>query len=124
MNIYEMNKRSIGMVIFLTIITCGIYHIIWAARTTEELARFNNNYRTAGIQVLTYSLITCGIYMIFWWYRIGKMFVEAQTIAGITTPKDNSTVFVILHIFSLSMVNIYMLQSDLNDFWDYLGTVE
>lgn len=118
MNNYRMNQKSVPMVIILSLITCGIYFLIWMAQTTDTLAKYNKDFNTSGGVAVLLSIVTCGIYTIYWWYKIGEMFYTAQVNAGCSTIVDNKLLYLILSIFGLSIISTAILQSDLNKFWE------
>ena len=65
--------RSPILVAFLTIITCGIYGLIWIYQISEEIQQKEkeNESMSPGIELLL-ILVTCGIYTYFWYYKYAK----------------------------------------------------
>lgn len=115
---YESKKKSILMVILLTIITCGIYSLFWLYQTTQDLTEYSEDYRlTPGMSVLL-TIITCGLYQIYWWYRIADIFITAQEKTKFPRINDNKVLFVVLAIFGLDIINMAILQSDMNQVWE------
>ena len=117
---FEGNKRSLGMVVLLTILTCGIYYLVWVYQTTEMLAQFNQDQQTDGTMVVILHIVTCGLYGLYWWYKISQMFVTSQKLAGRQLFNDNAVLLIILSLFGCSIISMVILQSDLNNFWDAL----
>ena len=68
-----ITKRSIGVAILLSIVTCGIYGIYWMVVVTDDTNKAINdpNGTSGGIAVLL-SIVTCGIYGIYWLINKGK----------------------------------------------------
>ncbi len=65
-----MTRREVGIVVLLSIITCGIYGIYWTLINNSD-ARNNEGFKgPSGIVLLLLTIITCGIYMIYWRYKI------------------------------------------------------
>ena len=64
-----IQKRDIAIAIILSIVTCGIYGIIWFVQLTDEvkIAAEDNEFQSGGIAFLL-TLVTCGIYGIYWAY--------------------------------------------------------
>lgn len=124
---YITKQKSVAMVIFLSIITCGIYFLVWMAQTTNDLNEASrivsrkNPYvetiGTSGGMVVLFAIITCGVYSIFWWYKVGKVMQMLQIDLGERLVNDNSVIYLLLSIFQLSLVSMAILQSDLNNFW-------
>ena len=108
--------RSVFGLIFLSIITCGIYHLYWLYATTSELNDYIGDYDTSGGAVILYGLLTCGIYFIYWYYKVGKRILKAQKIAN-QEQSDDSVLYLILCLFGLSIVSSAIIQSNLNKIW-------
>ena len=115
---YQSKKKSILMVILLTIITCGIYSLFWLYQTTQDLTEYSEDYRlTPGMSVLL-TIMTCGLYQIYWWYRIADIFMSAQQRAKMPRLSDNKILFVVLSLFNFDFINMAILQGDMNQMWE------
>ena len=108
-----IQTRSVGMSIFLSIITCGLYGIYWFICLTNEINELSGEYSPTGGVAFLLSIITCGIYTFIWSYNMGKRMHAAQLRAGVHTS-DNSILYIILNIFGLVIVTYALLQSDIN----------
>lgn len=107
-------QRNIGMAIFLSIITCGIYGIYWFIVLTDEVnvASKTENGTTGGMAFL-FTLITCGIYGFFWAYQQGEKIDKAKTERGIASS-NSGVIYLVLSIFGLSIVAYALMQNELN----------
>lgn len=66
-----MKKRSIPLSVFLTVITFGIYGLVWFFKVSEETIRELNYESIDGAPLnLLYLLLTFGTYMFWWNYKI------------------------------------------------------
>ncbi|MEE0700289.1 MAG: DUF4234 domain-containing protein [Bacilli bacterium] len=110
-----VKERSIPVCILLTIVTCGIYGIIWFISLTDDARVVSGDERLSGGKALLFTIVTCGIYSIYWAYQMGKALNQAQVKAG-KTPNDNSVLYLILSIIGLSIVGYCLMQSELNNF--------
>lgn len=108
-----MNQRNVVTSILLTIITCGLYGIYWVYTLNNDAARMNNDPEDGGT-VLLLSLITCGIYYIFWQYKMGEKIEQAG-------GKNDGIVYLILSIFSLSIVSLALMQTEINNLQNRRG---
>lgn len=108
-----IKERSIVTCIILSIVTCGIYGIYWFITLTDDAARANDDPNFTGVKAFIFTLITCGIYSFYWNYKIGKEMFEANQKKGIAA-NDNSTLYLILSIFGLSIVTYCLVQNELN----------
>ena len=110
-----MKKRSIGMSIFLTIITLGIYGIYWFICMTDEVVALSKGkvYKTSGGVAFLLTLVTCGIYGIYWAYQIGKsMYIVEKEKTDYAS--DNSVLYLVLEIFGLGIIVYALVQNSLN----------
>ena len=68
-----IQKRSIGVSILLSIVTCGIYGYYWLACMANDTNRVSgHNGDTSGGMVVLLSIVTCNIYHIYWMYTAGS----------------------------------------------------
>lgn len=108
-----ISKRSVGLSIFLSLITCGIYEIYWFVKLTNETNQLSGDHKTSGGMAFLLTLITCGIYSLFWSYKMGKKMQIAQSKAGMPAS-DNSVLYLILNFFGLIIVSQAIIQSEIN----------
>lgn len=110
----NIKKRDIAVAVILSIVTCGIYALIWfiwiindlntAAQTPED--------KSAGMIILL-TIVTCGIYGYIWLYRAGEKVDRIRNMNG-EAPQSSSLLYLLLSIFGLSIVVYCLIQSELN----------
>ena len=110
------SKRSVGVSVILSIVTCSIYGWVWLYQLLNTMYRENNQPSNAGIDIVL-SIVTCGIYYIYLMYKMGKMESALQYKMGMP-PKDDSVLYVILTIFGLWIVAYAIIQSNINNMVD------
>lgn len=110
----NITKRDIAVCIILSIVTCGIYGIVWFIQLTDDVrnASEDTEFTSGGVAFLL-SLVTCGIYEIYWAYKMGEMMKKAEEKNNLEV-KDNAVVYLLLSIFGLSIIVYALIQSDLN----------
>ena len=114
-----MRQRSVGLCIFFSIITCGIYALYWFVCLTNEANEVTGQGTTTGGMAVLFNIITCGIYGIYWSYKMGEKLDAARVASG--APYGNlSVLYLILSIFGLQIVTYALAQSELNKF-TYIG---
>lgn len=107
-------EKNIVLNIILSIITCGIYGIVWFIQMTDEAKEYSEDVNMqSGAMAFLLTLVTCGIYGIYWAYQMGKMISAAQEKNNIPTT-DNSVLYLVLQLFGLSIVNYCLMQNELN----------
>jgi hypothetical protein len=109
--------RSPGMVILLSIITCGIYSLIWIYSASKEM---NNvlGYEATKPQYTFYGLL-CGIFTLILWSQVDDAPVEIDRRRGIISSKKFLT-WLLLTIFLGvgGFVMMYDVQSRLNALYE------
>ena len=108
-----MEKRNIAVNIILTIVTCGIYGLVWFVQMTDDAANASDDHSMSGGVALLLSIVTCSIYRIYWAYKMGKLLAQAGEDKGVNIA-DNSILYLILEIIGIDIVNCCLIQSDLN----------
>ena len=109
-------RREPGLVLILSLLTCGIYYLWWIAEVSKETQEFLNEPDTSPTMEVVLTLVTCGIYNIYWDYKMGKKIARMQGAVGMT-PTDNSVLYLVLDLLGVGVVNGLMEQGALNDVW-------
>ncbi len=106
--------RNIGMAIFLSIITCGIYGIYWFVMLTDETNQACGiTDGTSGGVAFLLSLITCGIYSWFWLYKQGEKLDNLAVSRGMSSG-FRGILYLVLGLCGLSIVSYALMQDSLN----------
>ena len=111
----HIQKRELVTCILLSIVTCGIYGIIWLVNMINDMnavCQDEKSSQSAGTVVLL-IIITCGIYGIIYFYQAGSRMAAAGKKYGVEIA-DNSTLYLVLSIVGLQIVTYCLIQSDLN----------
>lgn len=107
-------EKNIVLNIILSIITCGIYGLIWLVQLTDDARDYSGDTEMqSGVLALVLTIVTCGLYGFYWDYKMGKMIHDAQAKNNLPA-NDNSIMYIILQLVGLSIVNYCLMQSDLN----------
>ncbi len=95
-----MTRRNPLGVLFLSIITLGIYTIFWAVWTKNEM-------NAKGAQIPTAWLTIVPIANFYWWWRFSEG-VE------LVTDRGMSAIAAFLLVLFLSVIGLAIIQSSLN----------
>lgn len=110
------NDRNPGLVLLLSIITCGIYYFVYIYEVSKETGDFlRQSDMSPGTEVLL-TIITCGLWNLVWDYKIGKRIATMNAMVG-RPAGDNSVLYLILDIVGLGIINAVIQQNDLNNIW-------
>lgn len=113
-----IKKRDLVTAIILSIVTCGIYGIIWFVEITDDAkAASNDQTLPSGGTAFLLTLVTCGIYGFIWAYKMGKAINQARVNKGMVDD-DKSVLYLVLQIFGLGIVSTALMQNDLNEIAD------
>ena len=109
-----IENRNIVTTILLSLVTCGIYGIIWFIKLTDDSnTACGEPNQTSGGMAFLFTLLTCGLYSFYWAYKMGeKMFKAGQRYGK--PIENNSVLYLVLSLFGLGIVNYCLIQSDLN----------
>lgn len=110
-----VKEKNVAVCVILSIVTCGIYGLIWFIGLTDDASRVDDDPTLSGGKALLLTIITCGIYGIYWNYKMGKSIYDAGVKKNVTVS-DNSLLYLILSIIGLGIVNYCLMQNDLNKF--------
>ena len=107
-------KRDLAMTIILSIVTCGIYGLVWFFGMVEDLntAAPDPDDKTAGI-ILLLIIVTCGIYSWIWLYKTGDKVDRIRQMNG-ELPSNSGLIYLLCAIFGLSIVSYALIQTELN----------
>lgn len=95
-----MNKRSVAAVILLSIITLGIYCIVWFVKTKDEMVRQGADIPTAWLMIVPIASI--------WW-----MWKWSGGVEHVTRGKQSQAIAFIL-VFVLGLIGMAIVQVALN----------
>lgn len=111
-----IKERNIAVCIILSILTCGIYGIYWMITLTNEIKQITGNQKlqSGGMSFLL-ILVTCGIYSFIWAYQLGGAITEYKRNKGLPFDENNATLFLVLSIFGLTIVNYFFAQTFINE---------
>jgi hypothetical protein len=104
------------MVLILSLITCGLYGLIWLWQAeTEVKQELELTDTNPGLDVVL-TVLTLGIWFLVAVYRLSKHVAEAQRRVNLV-PNDLSLVTVIVSALGFWFVAITLLQVELNKVW-------
>lgn len=109
-----IKEKSIAVNLLLTILTCGIYGLVWFITITDDVAYASDDHKISGGVALLLTIVTCGIYSIYWSYIMGKKVSEAKEKAGLRGT-DNSVLYLVLCLLQLNIINYCLIQGELNE---------
>ncbi len=108
-----VKQRSIALCIILSLVTCGIYGIIWFISLTDDTNTVWGKPGTSGGMAFLLTLVTCGIYSLYWAYKQGEKLDEAKQAKGLAAG-SSGILYLLLSIFGLGIIAYALMQDSLN----------
>ncbi len=108
-----MQKRSVGLVILFSLLTCGIYVVYWYYVTAQDLNREETEQAPLMNFILAWLLgiVTCGIYLLIWEYNFYKKIDKL-------TGDENALVNFLLALFFTPIAGMGIAQNSINGYLD------
>lgn len=103
MMLSEIERRDPGIVLVLSVFTCGFYLLFWYYKIYDELETLAGDTptgRSYGFDLFL-TIITCSLYGIWVDYRISLTLQQAAHDRGMTRMQDTSTVAIVLDLASM-----------------------
>ena len=106
-------RRNVGSCIILTIMTGGIFGIIWLVKICKDLGRLHGDENPVGSEVLMYLLVP--FYSVYWGYEKGKqMFEDSQKRGGNLT--DRKYIYLFMNLMFMQLFTLGFIQTQLNTY--------
>ncbi len=109
----NIEKRNIGTCVILSIVTCGIYGIVWAVKMLKEAVQIKDETDDGLVEILL-GIFLCPV----GFFMAEKKFNEGCQAKGIP-HEDRSILYIVLGFIGLGIVDFIMMQSDLNKVADF-----
>ena len=107
---------SVGTSVILTIITCGIYGLVWQYKQMRVLNSWLNRKEYSFGKWLLLGIITCGIYGVYNEYKMARGIIEVQQQNKLLV-NDVATICLIMTLIGLGIVSMAIQQSEINKFY-------
>ena len=107
---------SVGTSVILTIITCGIYGLVWQYKQMKVLNSWLNRKEYSFGKWLLLGIITCGIYGVYNEYKMAREIIEVQQQNKLLV-NDVATICLIMTLIGLGIVSMAIQQSEINKFY-------
>jgi hypothetical protein len=111
------NTRSIGLSIVYTIITLGIYALVWVYKTQNEIKRYSGNGVGGVVGLVIYIVIS----PVTWFVIPSEVRYMYEDLDGGTSPVRGITGLWILLPLIGAFVWFFKVQGALNRYWESKG---
>jgi hypothetical protein len=104
--------RSGVQCLVLSIVTFGIYQLIWFIKTCDEMKTFLQRDEPSWLKIIGLSIVTCNIYGLYWMIaKCGALVHECQLRAGVQSPQNHGWLYIIPYY------NVVLMTEELNKAW-------
>lgn len=103
--------------IVFTLLTCGIYGLVWQYKQMQTLNAWQDEERYDFAMYLVFSILTCGIYAIFMEYKMANSINHIQRENDFIVNENLATICLLLSIFGLSIVSLAIQQTEINKWY-------
>lgn len=109
-----IKRRELAFAVILSIVTCGIYGIIWMILLNDEINMVAGDTKAmSGAVVFLLSLVTCGIYSYVWMYQMGVKLDNLELSQG-RPSQSRGFLYLVLALFGVGIVSFALMQDTLN----------
>lgn len=106
-------RRNVGSCVILTILTLGIFGIIWLTKICKDLNRLHGDENPVGAEVLLNLLVP--FYSVYWAYTKGKqMYEDSKKRGGNLT--DRKFIYLIMNLLLMQLFTLGFIQTQLNSY--------
>lgn len=106
---------NIAVGILLTLVTCGIYGLIWQYKQIRALNAFLGRAEFNFAMWLLLSIVTCGIFGMYYEYKMANGINEVKQAHGRVVDTNLGLICLLLTLFGLGIVSLAIQQSEIND---------
>ena len=104
-------RRNVSSCIMLTILTCGIFGIVWLVNICKDLRRLHGDENPVGGEVLLYLFVP--FYSVYWGYAKGKqMYEDSKKRGGNIT--DRKYIYLFMNLIFMQLFTLGFIQTQLN----------
>ena len=106
-------RRNVSSCVILTILTCGIFGIVWLTKICKDLGRLHGEENPVGSEVLLYLFVP--FYSVYWGYAKGKqMYEDSKKRGGNLT--DRKFVYLFMNLIFMQLFTLGFIQTQLNSY--------
>ena len=121
-----ITQRSLGKYILLTLVTCGIYSIVFWYKYAEDMNKVcegDGKNTTNYIIVLLLTGITCGIYPLVWYYGLGNRLQANASRYGLSFQENGTTILLWQYLGACIIVGPFIAANILMKNMNAIGDV-
>ncbi len=111
---YLLKSENIVANVLLSVVTLGIFYIIWLYRICKKIRIIEKRDTSCGVELICILLVP--FYVLYWYYTRAKRMSEFAEANYNIHIDSNEVVYLVLSLCGLGIVATILIQSDLNGF--------
>lgn len=111
---YLLKVDNIVANVILSVITLGIFYIIWLYRICKKIRIIEKRDTSCGVELICILIVP--FYVLYWYYTRAKIMSEAAEANYNVHVDSNEVVYLVLTLCGLGIVATILMQSELNGF--------
>ena len=112
-----MQPRNIVVYVLLSIVTCGIWGIVWYFQLGSDIAAIRGDGKPSPLKDFLLTLLTCGIWSLYVAYQWPTLLQEPLRARGKYVDPNLPVLSLVLGIFGFHIVGMVLMQQLVNDTW-------
>lgn len=106
-------RRNVSSCVILTILTLGIFGIVWLVKICKDLNKLHGDENPVGSEVLLYLFVP--FYSVYWGYQKGKqMYEDSKKRGGNIT--DRKVIYLFMNLLFMQLFTLGFIQTQLNNY--------
>lgn len=106
-----LNHKNIALCILLSVVTCGIYGLVWQYAIMKKIRLLNQDTSSVAGEFLCFVFVP--FYSFYWYYTRAAKLEQGARNYGVQV-NNNGVLYLLLAVFGVSLVNVCLIQNDLN----------
>ena len=110
-----MQPRNLVTNVILSIVTCGIYLIVWYFQLGADIQALRGDDKPNTLRDFLLTIVTCGIWGLFVAYQWPIWMAEALRTRGRHVDPNLPVLSLVLTLFGMNIVALVLMQQAIND---------
>jgi hypothetical protein len=110
-----LQQRSIPLYVILTLVTCGIWGIVWFFQLGGDIQSLRGDGKPSPGTDFLLTIVTCGLWGIYVSYQWPTLLIEPLRARGRQVDSNLPVMSLVLTLFGLNIVGWVLMQQLLND---------
>ncbi|MBM4344961.1 MAG: DUF4234 domain-containing protein [Deltaproteobacteria bacterium] len=116
-----MERRDLVKMVLLTVLTCGIWGIVWTYQIGNDIAALRGSGGPNPVTDILLGFVTCGIWFVVISYQWPKLLNDQAASRGKRVDDNLPVLSLVACLFGFQIVGLALMQQILNDLPDGRG---